>query len=145
MKTITEKYGAKILVDDIVDIQKKQNIFRCVGKKQEYTGKCLILAMGVTDLFPHIGDWKHFVGRSLFWCITCDGYKSIGKQIVVIGQDDDAVCTALQFLNYTEKVIFVTNIQKGKETIGDLWLKRLEGSMAAQAANYDLYQPYQKT
>ena len=120
-----EKYGAKMSVDTIISIKKTRKGFTLEGQKNTYLSRTLILAMGVTDLFPHIGDWKHFVGKSLFWCITCDGYKTIGKKILVIGQDDGAACTALQFLNYTKDISFVTNIHKGKETASTLWLDRL--------------------
>ncbi len=120
-----EKYGSDFCNDEILQIKKVNETFICQSGSTEYHGRTLILAMGVTDLFPHIGKWKKYVGRSLFWCITCDGYKTMGKKIVVIGQTDEAVCTALQFLNYTKDISFVTNILEGKETISPLWRKRL--------------------
>lgn len=119
-----QKYGAQIVTDDISKIIKTTEGFTAQGKENVYSSRTLILAMGVTDLFPHIGDWKHYVGKSLFWCITCDGHKTIGKKILIIGQDDEAACTALQFLNYTKDISFVTNIHKGKETISKIWIDR---------------------
>lgn len=121
-----EKYGAQIVSDNIISVKKTSEGFISASEKDSYSSRTLILAMGVTDLFPHIGDWKHFVGRSLFWCITCDGHKAINKKILVIGQDDEAASTALQFLNFTKDISFVTNIHRGKETISDVWTRRFQ-------------------
>ncbi|MBP7967594.1 NAD(P)/FAD-dependent oxidoreductase [Candidatus Woesebacteria bacterium] len=121
-----EKYGAQIASDNIISVNNTKEGFVCKSEKASYSSRILILAMGVTDLFPHIGDWQHFVGRSLFWCITCDGHKAINKKILVIGQDDEAASTALQFLNFTKDICFVTNIHKGKETISEIWIRRFK-------------------
>jgi thioredoxin reductase (NADPH) len=75
----------------------------------EFGGRTIILATGVRDHFPHFPDWEQYVGRSLFWCINCDGYKTRGRRILVLGNDDDAAITALQFLQFTRDVLFLTN------------------------------------
>jgi thioredoxin reductase (NADPH) len=71
--------------------------------------RTVILATGVTDHFPAVPDWETFVGRSLFWCIVCDGYSARGKRVVAVGNDDEAAVTALQFLQFTPSVTLVTN------------------------------------
>ncbi|MGH2544338.1 MAG: NAD(P)/FAD-dependent oxidoreductase [Ardenticatenaceae bacterium] len=75
----------------------------------EYWGRTIIFATGVRDHFPHFPAWEDFVGRSFFWCITCDGYKTRGKHIVALGNDMEAGVTALQFLQYTQQITFLTN------------------------------------
>ena len=70
------------------------------------TARTVILATGVTDNFPP--DCLEYVGRSLFWCIVCDGYAARGKNVVAIGNDEEAAVTALQFLQFTSTVTLVT-------------------------------------
>ena len=72
-------------------------------------GRTLVFATGVRDDFPLFPEWERYVGRSLFWCITCDGYATRGKRIVVVGNDTDAGVTALQFLQFTSRVTMLTN------------------------------------
>ncbi len=74
-----------------------------------FRGRTIVFATGVKDDFPIFPDWEQYVGRSLFWCITCDGYSTRGKRIVVIGNDNDAGITALQFLQFTPQVTMLTN------------------------------------
>jgi thioredoxin reductase (NADPH) len=79
-----------------------------------WRGRTLIIATGVVDVFPDIPDIEEYVGRSLFWCITCDGWKTRGKRVAVVGATDDAVTTCMQFLNFTPQLTFVTNQPIGR-------------------------------
>ena len=72
-------------------------------------GRTVVLCTGVTDRFPSVHDWDDYVGRSLFWCIVCDGYAARGKRVVAVGNDDEAGTTALQFLQFTSTVALITN------------------------------------
>lgn len=80
-----------------------------VDGEEPYWGRTIIFATGVRDHFPHFPFWEDYVGRSFFWCITCDGYSTRGKHIIVIGNDADAATTALQFLQFTNRITFLTN------------------------------------
>lgn len=71
---------------------------------RNYVGKTLILAMGVADLFPEFEGSLDCIGKSMFWCIICDGYESIGKRVVVLGHGDEAAALALQLLVFTGEV-----------------------------------------
>ena len=48
------------------------------------------------------------MGKTLFWCITCDGFRTIDKNLVLFGRDDDAATSALQFQMYTRRITFVS-------------------------------------
>lgn len=71
--------------------------------------RTVILATGVKDHFPEFPLWESYVGRSVFWCIVCDGYSTRGKRLVLVGNDDEAAVTALQFLQFTTSVLVLTN------------------------------------
>ena len=43
------------------------------------------------------------------WCITCDGWKTRGKRVAVVGATDEAVTTCMQFRNFTHDLTFITN------------------------------------
>jgi thioredoxin reductase (NADPH) len=74
------------------------------GASEELIARSVILATGVRDPFPKFEGRDECVGRSLFWCIVCDGYESVGKSVAVVGHDEDAVQLALGLLEFTGKV-----------------------------------------
>jgi thioredoxin reductase (NADPH) len=52
---------------------------------------------------------RRLVGKRLFWCIVCDGWRTRGKSVVLLGSTEKAVGTALQFLTYTRDLTLVTD------------------------------------
>lgn len=111
------RFGAQYKKDEVKKITKEDEVFKVEGQDGVYLGKTIILATGVYDLFPHFPGWKGYVGRSLYWCLTCDGFKALNKKVVIVGADDETAATAMQFLNLTKQVVMVTNTLPGKETI----------------------------
>lgn len=105
-----KRFGVHFAIDTIKEIKKKTN-FIAIGN-QKYQGRTLIFATGVTDILPDFKNVQSYVGKSLFWCITCDGYKMRGKKIVIIGKTDEAAITAMQFLQFTKDITIITNCDK---------------------------------
>ena len=95
------------------------------GQAGEWRGKAVILCTGVIDHYPHFDGWEDYVGRSMFWCITCDGYASRGMRIVVLGNTNEAVSEAMQLSRFTDKLTVLTNTQEPCE-ISPAFQKRLE-------------------
>jgi len=108
-KKQAERFGAEFVFDDVENVSKKDDLFEIISKNGKYFSKTLIIATGVKDEFPHFKGYEHCIGISLFWCITCDGHRTIDKDIAIIGHDNEAATTAMQFLNYTKKVCFINN------------------------------------
>jgi thioredoxin reductase (NADPH) len=77
--------------------------------------RTLILATGVVGHFPEFPGRNECVGRSLFWCIHCEGYESIDRTVGVVGHDEDAVETALDLLVFTPRVTIVAGRPEGFE------------------------------
>lgn len=103
------RFGAQFALGKVLGICKRGDVFVAQAGKQAFEGRTVILATGVRDILPDIGDTEAYWGKSLFWCITCDGYKIKGAPTVVVGKDDNAAIAAIQFLNFTDQIFFVTN------------------------------------
>ncbi len=103
-------YPVAILDDSVESVRRQKNLFEAVlGCQRRIRARTMVLATGVTDDFPKVPDWQSFVGRSLFWCIVCDGYSARGKRVIAVGNHDEAAVTALQFLQFTPAVTLLTN------------------------------------
>jgi thioredoxin reductase (NADPH) len=85
----------------------RERRFTVTVRSGQYTGRTLILATGVTDHFPEFEGSEACIGRSIFWCIICDGYEAANKRIVVLGDSDRAAALALQLLVFTSEVTLV--------------------------------------
>ena len=88
------------------------------GHSQEVIARSVILATGVRDPFPRFPGRDDCVGRSLFWCIACDGYEAIGRSVGVVGHDEEAVEMALDLLDFTPKVTIAAG-RSGGFTVPD--------------------------
>jgi len=79
----------------------------------EVLGRTVIVATGVRDSFPRFPGWTECVGVSLFWCLNCDGYETIGKSVAVVGHDEDAAETALGLLEFTDRLVVAAGRAEG--------------------------------
>jgi thioredoxin reductase (NADPH) len=125
-KKQAKRFGARFAVDEVLAVEKEDENFVAKGDNNHYQGKTVIFATGVIDLFPPFANMRRYIGHSLFWCITCDGYKTRNKRVVIVGHTDEAVVTCLQFLIYTDKLSFVLNCGIEQAEISDEMRKRLE-------------------
>jgi thioredoxin reductase (NADPH) len=108
----------------IETIRKDGERFVAEGQAGKWFGQAIILCTGVVDHYPHFDGWEEYVGRSMLWCILCDGYETIGKRLVVLGNDNGAAAEALQLSRFTSKIILLTNSEQN--LIEDKFLKRLQ-------------------
>lgn len=118
------RFGAECAEGTVSSIKRERDRFAVRCGRRLFRAEAVILATGVVDEFPRIPDAERYVGASLFWCIVCDGWKARGKRVVVVGNNDEAATTALQFLNYTDRVALVTN--QPRCAISDRKLRAME-------------------
>ncbi len=105
-----ERFGVEFR-DCAVDRMERLNGrgFCAHANESSYEGRTVILCTGVRDIWPVLPNIEEYVGKTLFWCITCDGFRTRDKRVVLFGGDDDAATTACQFQVYTKKITFVTD------------------------------------
>ena len=103
-------YPVAFIDEDVASVRRRNSVFEAeLYSRRRLKARTLVLATGVTDNFPTVPDWQEYVGRSLFWCIVCDGYAARGKRVIAVGNHDEAAVTALQFLQFTATVSVLTN------------------------------------
>jgi thioredoxin reductase (NADPH) len=113
-----ERFGARFVagtVDAATCVREDE--FVLTGDCGEWHGRAVVVATGVTDVWPAIPNVERYVGRSLFWCIVCDGFRALKRRTLLIGATDEAATTACQFLTYTDKLTFLATGVGGAVTI----------------------------
>jgi thioredoxin reductase len=73
------------------------------------TGRRLLLAIGLRDVWPEIPGLEHVYGTDAHVCPDCDGYECRDKKVVVIGHGRKAVGVALNLTTWTSNIIICTN------------------------------------
>ena len=99
-------------------------IFVARGQAGEWCGQAVILCTGVIDHYPHFPGWDEYVGRSMFWCITCDGYHCKGAKVIVAGNNNATASMALQLQRFTRHVTLLTHSYENE--ISAVFQRRLE-------------------
>ena len=116
--TAKDGEGRRDTAGRVANVKRDEELGRSLGEETvfgstEIVARSVILATGVRDSFPKFLGWAQCVGKSLFWCIACDGYESIDKVVAVVGHDEEAVETALDLLEFTDKVTLVAGRPEG--------------------------------
>ena len=108
MQAQAEHVGARMVWDQIVDIDLSQRPFRLTGDGGDvYEGETLVIATGAQAKWLNLPTEEHLKGRGVSACATCDGFFYRGKKVVVIGGGNTAVEEALYMTNHSDDVTVI--------------------------------------
>jgi thioredoxin reductase (NADPH) len=108
MRKQVERFDAKIITDDIVEMKLTGDIKELTdGSGNTVKAKAVILAMG--SAYKEIGlkNEKRLSGRGVSWCATCDGFFFRDQVIAVVGGGDSAMEEANFLTKFASKVVLV--------------------------------------
>ena len=121
------RYGAELVHAEVADIARVGDLIHVKNANHEWRTRRVLLATGTYHRPPDIPGVDACLGRSLFFCKDCDGWRVQGKTIAVLGRNDDAVEYALAMLAYSPRVMIATN---DEESVWDdqheAWLREHE-------------------
>jgi thioredoxin reductase (NADPH) len=125
-----EKYGAQFIREEIEAAAKSGDRFELRGKKNRFSSDRLLLATGLYHLPPKIPEVDACLGKSMFFCKDCDGFRVRDKRVLIVGHNDDAVEYALGMLQFTSCVAIATNGEKPRwDQQHDAWAREYEISI----------------
>jgi len=90
-----EKFGAKILQDEVERIEKRDDLWNIVGGQGEYTTRTVLVATGSAHRRLGLENEGKYLGRGISYCATCDGAFFKEKDLAVVGGGDWALTEAL--------------------------------------------------
>jgi thioredoxin reductase (NADPH) len=99
-----ERFGAKIVMDDIQTIRKKKSLWQICGKKTEYQSKAVLVATGSDQRKLGIDGEEKLTGRGVSYCATCDGAFFQDKVVGVVGGGNWALTEALFLTRFCKEV-----------------------------------------
>ena len=103
-----EKFGTKLVTDDIVEMKLDGEIKTLVdGSGNTLKAKSVILAMGSAYKEIGLANEKRLSGRGVSWCATCDGFFFREKELAVVGGGDSAMEEANFLTRFASKVVVI--------------------------------------
>ena len=102
-----ERFGVEFRSALVTAIVARRGGYDAAHEQGQAHARTVIWAAGVRDRWPDFPGVRRLVGHRLFWCIVCDGWRTLGRSVLILGNRERAVSTALQFLTYTRDLTFL--------------------------------------
>ncbi|HJU13606.1 MAG TPA: thioredoxin-disulfide reductase [Candidatus Nitrosotalea sp.] len=107
MRKQTERMGATIIDDEVVNVDFKRRPFKILTNSEEYEAEAVIIATGASPRKLGAKGEQEFSAKGVSYCATCDGPFFKNQEIIVAGGGDSAM----------EEAIFLTKFAKNVHVI----------------------------
>lgn len=102
-----EKFGANILMEEVLGLEKTPKGFVVRGYDADYHAKAVIIATGANPKRLGVPGEDEFYGRGVSTCATCDGFFYREKHVIVVGGGDAAIEEGLFLTKFADKVTVI--------------------------------------
>ncbi len=106
-KKQAEKFGAKIIINEVLSIRKEKNLFYLNTESVEIKTKSVILSTGSEPVKLPVPEEEKFRGKGISYCATCDAAFFKDKIVCVIGGGDTALHETVYLSKLARKVILM--------------------------------------
>jgi thioredoxin reductase (NADPH) len=108
MRAQAERFGARLVTDDAVEVDLRADPKRVVtGSGETHLAKTVILATGSAYRELGLPDEKRLSGHGVSWCATCDGFFFRDQDIAVVGGGDSAIEEATFLTKFARSVTII--------------------------------------
>lgn len=108
MQEQAEKFGAEVLLDDVVSMELSGPVKRITtGGGQQFEALSVIVATGSAYRKLGLENEDRLSGHGVSWCATCDGFFFREKTIAVVGGGDSAMEEANFLTRFASKVYVI--------------------------------------
>ena len=104
MKKQAEKFGAKIVFENVTKIEKSDSNFLI---HDSYSTRAVIIATGATSQWLGLPNEQRLIGHGVSICATCDAFFFKGRKVAVVGGGDAALEEALFLTKFASEVIII--------------------------------------
>jgi len=102
-----ERFGASIVLDDVVRIEPGPSIHQVIASQGSYRARTIILSPGSRPRELPSKNAIRLKGKGLSYCATCDGFFFQGKHIIQIGTGDSGLTESLFLTRFVDSVTIV--------------------------------------
>lgn len=107
MKEQALAFGASVVCEEVLSVDKKLETFVVKSQKSEYQSKTLCLATGAIHRNLSVPGEKELSGRGVSYCAVCDGPFFKNRKIAVVGGGDSACSEAIYLKSLSDDVYII--------------------------------------
>lgn len=100
--------GVDFEYDEIISVEKYNDIFTVKTSSDSFDAKAVIIATGVKHRKLNLPNEEELIGAGISYCATCDGPFFKNQNVAVIGDGNSAFQYALLLANYCKQVTICT-------------------------------------
>lgn len=100
--------GVDFEYDEIISVEKNNDIFTVKTSSDSFESKAVIIATGVKHRKLNLPNEEELIGAGISYCATCDGPFFKNQDVAVIGDGNSAFQYALLLANYCKSVTICT-------------------------------------
>ena len=89
-----KSFGVEFRREQVSSVQSDRG-FTVSTAQGRYQAPYVIVSSGASENLPPIRRLNRFFSRLIFTCVDCDGYRTTGKQLVILGRSQAAVRLAV--------------------------------------------------
>lgn len=93
--------------DEIVSLDKENDLFVSKGKNDTYISKTVYIASGTTERKIGLPKEDELFGHGLSYCALCDGHFFKGQDVLVIGGGNSALKEAIHLAGITSHLYLI--------------------------------------
>lgn len=102
-----ERFGTKVIMEDVMSVDFHQKPFVLNGDSTNYTADTVILSTGAQAMWLGLESEDKFKGYGISACATCDAIFFKDKTVAVVGGGNTAVTEALHLTHYAKEVYLI--------------------------------------
>ena len=111
-----QEFQIELKYEDVVGIEKTDEVFKVKTDKGIYESKALIIASGAKPRTLKVPGEQEFKNRGVTYCATCDAPLFPNKDVVVVGGGNSGLDATLQLMKIANRIHL---IERGPRLRGD--------------------------
>lgn len=105
MQKQAEKFGARVLIDEVTEVSFKDGSpFSVKTHGDTFEAEAVIVCVGASPHRLGVPGEEEMIGRGVSFCATCDGFFFRDKDVVVVGGGDSAMEEGLFLTRFASSV-----------------------------------------
>ena len=107
MFTQASNIGVDILFEEVKDTVLEGDIKQVITYNGTYQAKTVIICLGAAARRLNLDNERHYIGKGISYCATCDGALFKDKVVAVVGGGNTAIEDAIYLSNLAKKVYLI--------------------------------------